>query len=667
MIIQGLEPFIECWPLDVMYFMRCTGLNQMGEVEEDVSQRCIRRPSKAHFNFPLQYIPMKVHSFRREMNGVEVYRVLVNDPEFPLKGNYEGFQPSGLPEIEVKEDITIGKEKLKVAVQKDLGVNERVLGLGERSYEMDRRRATFSLWNVDTGGYSWYTDPMYMSVNFMITVDKDVKGFLFNSPSKGIADIGKVYYDKITVGFVGHDMELIVLRSKGMEEMFEVLATLFGRPFMLPEWSLGYQISRYSYYPESTILRVIEEHEKEGVHVSAVYLDIDYMDEYKMFTWDKDKFPDPKGFVKKLHDRGVKVITIFSPCLKLDQRYPPFREALGLFVENEKGEIYVDDMWPGRCAWIDFSSEEAREWWAKKTEWWVREYDVDGIWTDMNEPAVLGKGTFSSAYLDGKPHELLHNTYGMLEAEATFQGMLRAGKQPYVLSRSGYYGIHRYALVWTGDNMTSWEDLRLQLSLTLSLSISGVPYVGFDIGGFSGREEGKRKGRDYELLYRYFQAAVFMPLFRNHKCKGGEDQEVYLVPEPWRSKIKEVISTRYDFIPYLYSLVKEAHELGHPILRPLPYYYPHDRNAYICDEFMVGGSLLVAPVVEKGATSRLVYLPKGRWASLNDGEIFDGEEVIKSTNDFPTFIRQGSTLKLRGKSLVFDESGFRVKEEGSVS
>ncbi|WP_084739877.1 TIM-barrel domain-containing protein [Sulfuracidifex tepidarius] len=565
--------------------------------------------------------------------------------------------------MEIKEDITVGKEKLGIAVQKKLGVKERVLGLGERTYEMDRRRATFNLWNVDVGGrYTWYTDPMYKTINFMMTVnDDEILGFLFNSPSKGIADIGNLIYDKITVGFVDKKLEFLFFRAEKMESLLEALSSIVGKPFMLPEWALGYQISRYSYYPSSLILDVIKEHEKEGIQISALYLDIDYMEGYKMFTWDRDRFPNPKEFIKELHGMGVKVITIFSPCLKLDQKYRPFKEAMGLFVENENGEIYVDDMWPGKCAWIDFFSTEARDWWSRKTEEWVKEYDVDGIWTDMNEPAVLGKGTFVSAYHDKTPHTLLHNAYGLLEAEATFRGMKNAGKEPYILSRSAYNGIQKYAVVWTGDNVSSWEDLRLQLSLALSLSISGVPYVGFDIGGFSGREEGVRGGRDYELLLRYFQAGLFMPLFRNHKSKGGEDQEIYLLPEPWRRRIKEVIGLRYDFIPYLYELVREAHEYGHPLLRPLPYYFPHDNNTYVCDEFMVGKDLLMAPVLEKCTNKRRVYLPEGKWAYLNTGEIFEGNDFVSSPDDLPIFVRYGSKIELRERTITFNENGFKIE------
>ncbi len=606
---------------------------------------------------------MRIESFSGVIKGVEVHRVLLNEPKPIIKLETEGLSPSSPPPLEVKEDVIIGKEKLGVVIQKKLGIKERVLGLGERSYEIDRRRATFNLWNIDVGGrYMWYTDPMYKTINFMITVnEEDILGMLFNSPSKGIADIGNLIYDKISIGFTDKRLEFLVFKAEKMESLFEALSSIVGKPFMLPEWSLGYQISRYSYYPSSTILDVVRKHEKEGVRVSAIYLDIDYMEGYKMFTWDKEKFPDPKQFIKDLHGMGTKVITIFSPCLKLDQKYPPFKEAIGLFVENENGEIYVDDMWPGRCAWIDFFSEEARTWWSKKTEEWVREYDVDGIWTDMNEPAVLGKGTFGLAYHNGVQHVLLHNAYGLLETEATFHGMKNAGKEPYILSRSAYNGIQKYAVVWTGDNVSSWEDLRLQLSLTLSLSISGVPYVGFDIGGFSGREEGVRTGRDYELLLRYFQAALFMPLFRNHKSKGGEDQEIYLLPDPWKTKIKEVINLRYDFIPYLYGLVKEAHEYGHPILRPLPYYFPRDDNVYVCDEFMVGEKLLMAPVIQKGANKREVYLPKGRWAYLNNGEVFEGNGFVDSPDDLPIFIRYGSKIELNERVITFNEEGFKVE------
>jgi alpha-glucosidase len=601
---------------------------------------------------------MKVDIRKVNQKRGTVYNIRVNDPSPPVSFKDLGFiQASELPYVTVLENYSIVKDTFKIVVQKDLGIREHILGMGERAFELDRRRITFSLWNIDVGGhYNWYTDPMYKSINFFISIDKQkILGFLFNNASKGIADIGNIIYDKISLGFVDNSLDFYILETSSMEELFELLSELTGYPFKLPEWSLGYQISRYSYYPSSTLINIIDEHLKEGVPISVVYLDIDYMEQYKMFTWDKNKFPDPKSLIEELHKRNVRVVTIFSPCLKVDQSYPPFREALGLYVENKNGEIYIDDMWPGKCAWIDFFSNEAKEWWSRKTEEWIKEYNVDGIWIDMNEPAVLGKGTFGESFHKGIPHELLHNAYGLKEVEATFDGFRRTGKDPFILSRSGYLGIHKYAVVWTGDNVSSWDDLRLQLSLTLSLSISGVPYVGFDIGGFSGRESGIRTSRDYELLLRYFQAALFMPLFRNHKAKGGEDQEIYILPEPWRKRIKDVIKLRYEFLPYIKKLVDEANEKGHPVLRPLPYYFPQDDSSYRCDEFMVGSSILFAPILQKGTNRREVYLPKGKWANLQ-GDIFEGENSVDSIDDLPIFVRQGYSIETASKFINFTDN-----------
>ncbi|MFB6471177.1 MAG: TIM-barrel domain-containing protein, partial [Vulcanisaeta sp. AZ3] len=522
-----------------------------------------------------------------------MFRVSINEPRPIVKFSFSGVEVSvkELPEelliLESTSPIHIrGYEGVKgIIVQRKLGLDEHVYGLGEKAFDLDRRRATYQLWNTDVAAvtkYGWYIDPMYVNVPFLMIVRKDgVVGYLFNSASRILVDVGMRIYDKLTAFVPEESLELYIFSGKNVEEVLEKYTELTGRPFLIPEWALGYQISRYSYYPQDRVLEIVKRHLDNGFKVSVVYLDIDYMDSYKMFTWDSNKFPDPRQLTNELHRFGVRVITIFDPCLRVDQNYELFKEALGLFVETGKGEIFTGPMWPGVCAWIDFGNPKAREWWAEKVRDWVSRYGVDGIWLDMNEPAVLGRVTKDSTIEETAMHNLsdrrvthaqFHNAYAYYEAIATQEGLRRASLEPFILSRAGFAGIQSFAAVWTGDNIPSWDDLKLQVVLALGLSISGIPYVGCDLGGFAGRQWGGVGPTDLDLLVRYYQVALFFPVFRSHGAPDNIDKELYNLPRPWADKVREVIRLRYEFLPYLSALALEAHERGHPILRPLVYY-----------------------------------------------------------------------------------------------
>jgi alpha-glucosidase len=564
----------------------------------------------------------------------KIFRIIINEPKPIVKYEFKG------EEVDVENlfnmEISEVKEGLEIKIP--LKLETHILGLGEKAFEIDRRRVKLVMWNTDAYGYKWGTDPLYVSIPFLIKVDDRIVGYFFNSTSRLEFDIGYTNYDKLIVKIPEEDAEIFVFLGENIQEILELYTDLTGKPFLLPEWALGYQISRYSYFPQEYVEEIVEKHLKEGIKVSAIYLDIDYMSKYKIFTWDNRRFPNPKDLVRKLHSLGVKVITIIDPCVRLDQSYELFKDGLGNYVENEDGTLYVDYLWPGLCVFPDFLNARTREWWRNLIRRWVSDYEIDGIWLDMNEPSVLGKRNFNLKAVhnldDGRRvfHERVHNAYSLFEAMAT------KDEVDFVLSRAGYAGIQRYAAIWTGDNTSSWEDLSLQIALILGLSISGVPYVGCDIGGFAGRIN------DYLLLYRYFQVALFFPIFRNHKSKDGSDQEIFLLPDYWKERIKDVIKLRYKFLPYLYALAKESHEKGHPIIRPLAYHYSKDENSFkINDEYLVGEYLLYAPQLYR-ETKRLVYLPEGKWLNWWTNEEYEGMEWIETNNEFPIFIRYNSII-----------------------
>ncbi|MFP3234495.1 MAG: alpha-glucosidase MalA, partial [Sulfolobaceae archaeon] len=546
----------------------------------------------------------------------------------------------------------------------------------------------YVMWNLDAGAYQKFQDPLYVNIPFMITLlDGKATGYFIYSASKLIFDIGFEDYAKIKMKVPENGVEFYVFEGPSIEEVIERYVEVTGKPFLPPEWALGYMISRYSYYPQDKIVELVDLLQKEGIKVTSVFLDIDYMDSFKLFTWHKDRFYDPKKFINELHSRGVKIITIVDHSVRVDQNYEVFSSGLGKYCETDKGDLFVGKLWAGNCVYPDFFREETREWWSNLVSEWLSQ-GIDGIWLDMNEPTdfsrihcineVLGNLpvnfknlTEYSAFPDNVvhklrdkviPHPKVRNAYPYYEAEATFKGFEKAGrKDVFILSRSGYSGIQKYAFVWTGDSTSSWDQLKLQIQLVLGLSISGIPYVGIDIGGFQGRNL-KEIDNSPEMLLKQFQISLFFPFFRTHKATDGIDTEPVFLPSFYKEKVKEVINLRYRFLPYLYMLAVEAHEKGHPIVRPLFYEFQHDEDTYrIDDEYMVGKSLLYAPILQ--GEKRKVYLPREvRWV-----DFWDGEEVrgwVDSRHELPIYIRRGSIIPLSDGLLVYGDG--RVVYNGVV-
>lgn len=590
----------------------------------------------------------------------------INRSDYDQSANeIDGIYKDGLENIEISE------EGGGILIRKPFGIQEHILGLGEKAFELDRHRITAVMWNTDAYSYDWHTDPLYVSIPFFISVESGrAKGYFVNSVSKLSFDIGVKEYDKIRILVPESSAELCVIQGPSIEKVLESYSALTGKTYLPPKWALGHQISRYSYYPQERVVEIVRKYKENGVPLSAIYLDIDYMDNRKNFTWDKAKFPDPAKMIETLHSMDVKVIAIIDAGIKLDQNYDIFREGLGHYCETQNHEIYCGLVWPGLCVFPDFYNADSRAVWKKWIQTFVKESGLDGIWLDMNEPALFNESrTMDDSALhridDGSfiQHKHAHNAYGYFEAMATHNALSEIAdssddSESFVLSRSGCAGIQKFSAIWSGDNVSSWENLRLQIPLLLGLSMSGLPFIGCDLGGFVGRS-------DPELLTRFYQAAALFPLLRNHKTKEGNDQEIFNLPSRYADKIKDAISLRYSLIPYLYSLTVEAHRQGHPIIRPLAYEFPDDEDAFqVNDEYMVGKSLLYAPHLEKGKQEREVYLPPGRWLGWNGSalKINKGRKVITSDKEMPLYIREGSVIPTIKKIIVWGKSEFNFYE-----
>ncbi len=612
------------------------------------------------------------------------FRILINEPKpivnFEYKAGNVASEFKGFAhEFRLLNHvIRIREEGNRLMMSKDLDLKEHVLGLGEKAFELDRRRVRVRMWNLDASApapYNWYSDPLYASIPFFISVKNgEAVGFLVNSPAELIFDVGLSKYDEVNVIIPHSDVEAYVIKGPSIEKVIENYTSITGKPLDPPDWAFDYQISRCcGYEPQDMVIRIIDEHDKLGVKPTAVYLDLQYMDSNKLFTWDKSKFPNPRLMIEELHKRGVKLITIIDHWIKLDQGYETFISGLGRYCETPNGELYVGRGWPGAVVFPDFFNSKAREWWSNLIERWVKDYGIDGVWLDMNEPTdyvrerewSIDRGTLHRLD-DGRVirHELARNAYPYFQAMATYEGLKKAGHdKPFILSRAGYAGIQKYAFLWSADNTPSQDDVLLQMQLMESMSLSGVPFFGCDIGGFIGRGDSRRY-RPYtdqgELLVKYYRAALFFPFFRSH-TSSNPDREPYALRSDYAAAIRRVIELRRSFMPYLLALATEAHETGHPIIRPLVYHFQDDEDSYhIIDEYMVGSGLLYAPQIYGG--ERSVYLPKGNWVNWWSCEEYRGPAWIKTNQEFPLFIRENSVIPTSTEVRVYGYATLRLRD-----
>lgn len=541
-------------------------------------------------------------------------------------------------------------EGYRVKCWMKLELDDHFYGLGEKALPLDRRRTRTVMWNTDAFGYGLGTDPLYMSIPFFIVLRRGLAyGVFFDNPYRTTFDLGHSSEEWYSFEAEGGQLDFYLIYGPSVKEVVEGYTWLTGRAPLPPLWALGHQQSRYSYYPQERVVEIAERYRREGIPCDAVYLDIHYMDGYRLFTWDRSRFPDPRGMAERLRGMGFRLVAIVDVGVKLDPLYPVFREGVlnDYFVKKPNGDLYVGRVWPGLCAFPDFTKPEVREWWGKQLAALV-EAGVEGIWLDMNEPSVFDVPSKTvdedAVHADG-PHAKIHNVYALLEAQATYEGLLklRPNRRPFILTRAGFAGIQRYAAKWTGDNTSNWEHLWLQIPMLLSLGLSGVPFVGADVGGFAGRPTP-------ELLVRWYQVAAFTPLCRNHACLGSYDHEPWFHGGFVKEAVRRVLELRYRLLPYIYSLFREHSEKGYPVMRPLLFEFPDDEETYaIDDEFMLGPLLLVAPILKEGARSREVYLPRGRWYDFWTDRVYEGPARVVAEaplDRVPLFVREGAALPM---------------------
>ncbi len=564
--------------------------------------------------------------------------------------------------IQDKEGHTIASEQEKglgfqengeVICYKDMQEQDRFYGFGEKTGFLDKRGESYTMWNSDVfAPHNPETDPLYQSIPYFMSLrDGRAHGIFFDNSYKSTFDM-KTETDHYSFRAEGGQLDYYVFIGPSPKDVIEQYTHITGRMPLPPKWSIGYHQSRYSYQSEQEVREVANTFIEKDIPIDVLYLDIHYMNEYRVFTFDKDQFPTPEKMIQDLKNAGIRVVPIVDPGVKKDPEYSIYQEGVreDHFCKYLEGDMYTGDVWPGESAFPDFTDERTRKWWGEKHQYYT-DLGIEGIWNDMNEPAVFNETKTMDTNVmhknDGDPqtHRALHNLYGLMMGEATYEGMKEqlGGKRSFLLTRAGYAGVQRYASVWTGDNRSFWEHLQMALPMCMNLGISGVAFSGPDVGGFAHDTNG-------ELLTRWTQVGAFTPYFRNHSALDTARQEPWQFGEKYEAIIRDYIQLRYQWLPQLYSLFREAHETGVPVMRPLMLEYPHDEKTYqLYDEFMIGDNTLIAPIMHPEVTDRAVYFPEGTWVDYFTGEEYSGKQthlIHAELDKLPIFIKKGSFVAL---------------------
>lgn len=562
---------------------------------------------------------------------------------FVRRGNGSNiFEQEGHKKIQAMDDH-------KIQIVKKLYGSENFYGLGDKTGNLNKRGYDYEMWNTDDASpHVESNKALYKSIPFFITLrEKRAFGIFFDNSFKSYFDMGKENKEYYYFGADDGNLDYYFIYGPEIANVLCGYTKLTGKTPLPQMWTLGYQQSRWSYETQERVIEIAENFRENDIPIDAIHLDIDYMDGYRVFTFDKVKFQNFKSTLDNLKKKGIKVVTIIDPGVKKDKGYSIYDEGLknDYYIKDKDGITYVNEVWPGEAVYPDFSSEKVRKWWGGNEKIMIDE-GVSGIWNDMNEPASF-KGPLPDSVMfenEGVPadHREMHNLYGHLMAKATFEGIKKySNKRPFVITRACYAGSQKYSTVWTGDNQSFWEHLRLSIPMLLNLGLSGIAFCGCDVGGFS-------FDCSAELLSRWVQIGCFSALFRNHSAMSTRDQEPWAFDEGTLDINRKYIKLRYKLLPYLYDLMYESQNYGLAPMRPLVLHYSEDENVYnINDEFLFGENILVAPVVEQGKKYRALYLPKGKWFDYWTKEEVDGGKVILKDAPIdvcPMYIKAGAII-----------------------
>ncbi|NLU71068.1 glycoside hydrolase family 31 protein [Streptomyces sp. HNM0574] len=547
----------------------------------------------------------------------------------------------------------------------EVAADARFFGLGGRAAGARLRNGSYRLWNHDPGPFRPEQDPLYITMPVQLTVADAGTHLVFHDNSWD----GRVTLHEGTEGRgSGHDRPgRCEVRMSGGPLRYWVIAgpparvlhgwaSLTGAPALPPRWALGHHHARWGFGSEREVRRVAAGYRERGLPLRALHLDIDHFRGHRVFTVDRNRFPDLPGLAAELASDGVRLVSIVDPAVKAERGDALYESgtASDAFVRDAQGREVRGVVWPGETVFPDFTDPRARKWWAGLYAERL-EQGFSGVWHDMNEPtsfAPFGDPTLPRSArhaLEGRggDHREAHNVYALTMAEAGYAGLceIQPERRPFLFSRSGWAGMQRYGGTWSGDVATGWPGLRASLSLVLGLGLCGVPYSGPDVGGFTGSPSP-------ELYLRWFQLGAYLPLFRTHSAKWAGRREPWEFGPEVLAACGAAMAERERLMPYFVTLAQLAHRTGAPYVRPVWWQHPRDRALRDCDDaFLLGDALLVAPVLEPGARERRVRLPRGRWYDTATGEVFEGPGEVRvpaPAERIPVLARAGAAIPVTG-------------------
>lgn len=539
----------------------------------------------------------------------------------------------------------INHHKIEIIKKHHLG--DHYYGLGEKTGFLDKKGYEYEMWNTDDpSAHLEYFKSLYKSIPFYTVLnEKYTYGIFYDNTYRTFFDMGKENAEYIYFGADNGNIDYYFISGKTLKNVITNYTYLTGTTPLPKLKTLGAHQSRWSYGSSKRVDQIIDGYIKNDIPLDYIHLDIDYMQDYKVFTINNERFPDFMNKVKSWNEKGIGLITIIDPGVKVEDGYFMYEEGIknNLFL-TRNGEVYENRVWPGKSVYPDFSKETTRNWWANATKILTNQ-GVQGIWNDMNEPASFDGPLEDDVMFenDGKPatHLKMHNIYANLMAKATYKGIKEnTSERPFIITRAAYSGSQKYTTFWTGDNQSLWIHLQMAIPMLCNMSLSGLSFIGTDIGGFGGDVT-------KELLCRWAEVGAYFPLCRNHSSMMTRDQEPFAFDEETIQIYKHALQIRYELIPYYYDLFYQGEKTGLPVLRPLVLNYQEDKETYNQnDQFMIGDNILVSPVLESGKTKKMVYLPSGKWYVLNTNKIYkEGYHVIDAPLGVcPTFVKMGSII-----------------------
>lgn len=558
-------------------------------------------------------------------------------PSFALKGEprEQGDLPAGW-----KLQPVIHLSEGNACAYLDVPTGTSLYGGGEVTGPLLRNGKSITLWNTDTGAYGVDKGKrLYQSHPWVMGVRQDGTSFgiLFDTPYKAELTTDDRRIDFKTKGEL---FRIFIIDRESPHAVIKGLAELIGTMPMIPRWALGYQQCRFSYTPDSRVIEVADTFRLKRIPCDVLWMDIDYMDGYRIFTFNPKTFPDPAALNRDLHIRGFHSAWMIDPGAKVDPDYFVYKSGTenDVWVKNARSEEYHGDAWPGSSAFPDFTSPKVSKWWAR----WYKDFlakGVDGVWNDVNEPQISNTSTGTmpednlhrgGGNIPAGPHLKYHNVYGFLMVKASREGMLaaRPEKRPFILTRSNFLGGQRYAATWTGDNGSWWDHLKMSVPMSLTLGLSGQPFSGADIGGFLFNPNA-------DLFGNWMALGAFYPFARGHACVGTINKEPWAFGKEVEDASRIALERRYMLLPYFYTLLHEASTTGMPMMRPVFFADPKDTSLRAEDQaFLLGDDLLIVP-----AWAERPVLPKGIWEEIS---LFPADNADKYQ----------STLKIRGGSII---------------